>query len=950
MAWLDSGSAFSLSWYQASWHLPGPNDPGGMGITAYDVTDAEIYSNFVGEATIMPPRTWQSRSLSGSLPAGTHYVKVWQFSRMDAGVAIADCYIDDIVLNITAVGTIPLLCPGAESPPVGGLFPGWVNDRGTLIHYNSTTTMPAHSGGSYFAGRVEYGTALMKAWQQYPIYEDVVRPTLVDDDDSEVFPPALSEVVKIRPILVDDSDDDTFPFEIETIEPIVVVREMERNPYRAHLDDDAETTRRDLQEQQRIIRQQHNLTQAGDTTFDFGLLLQAYPNQEFTLGSAGRFFHDDFGLIEARYVQFKSMLNLPYQGQPVGRIKNKVGDVDWIVTNDYDKSSSDMILGFTFIHEPPPDDYYGWAVVRGANPSPIRVTGTTIPNQNDAYSWTSTGCLELGANGRIAARRWGNAFTHSISAGSVFITLEGPSIMDIIDLIHDEQAEIIEEIATLAGRVTVVEGKTATNTANITTQANSLVALTSRLSREELTRTREVAALRNAINGLSSTPSGIESLRAELTNAFTEADGVVMAKATTAYNIAVECRAQLLALDVSTLQTQLDDLTAAVTTARNAMGGLTIDFSTGVAGQTLVAATYTNSDGNNYSVLEPRNFTLVALNDYDNTTPATNGQVPKWNTVAGKWIPSLPVPDGDKGDITTSSSGTVWTIDNDAVTYAKIQNVSAAERILGRKTGGGAGDIQEMTLTEVLDLVLPGAMAQGDILFRGASSWARLPAGASGNVLQTNGTGANPSWAAPSGGGGGSSTPWYFDPPLATNLTLASNSGTSTATDDTDVGLRIVMPLPAAVNLRHMWYVTLPSPGADWDLKLRVVGLNFAGGTGVGNGLIAFESATGKAVSMERQNGDNLNLVGWGAGLNGARGNIQTAAGGDNWVVWFRMTRVSANYNIYLSANGKDWSLFRTEALTARFTTQPDRVGIFLLQDRTTGVGTHATCDFWSLT
>jgi hypothetical protein len=54
--------------------------------------------------------------------------------------------------------------------------------------------------------------------------------------------------------------------------------------------------------------------------------------------------------------------------------------------------------------------------------------------------------------------------------------------------------------------------------------------------------------------------------------------------------------------------------------------------------------------------------------------------------------------DGDKGDITVSASGATWTIDNDAVTYAKIQNVSATDRILGRSTAG-AGDIEEIVCT-----------------------------------------------------------------------------------------------------------------------------------------------------------------------------------------------------------------------------------------------------------
>lgn len=53
-------------------------------------------------------------------------------------------------------------------------------------------------------------------------------------------------------------------------------------------------------------------------------------------------------------------------------------------------------------------------------------------------------------------------------------------------------------------------------------------------------------------------------------------------------------------------------------------------------------------------------------------------------------------PNGDKGDITVTSSGGTWTIDNDAVTFAKIQNI-ATDRLLGRDTAS-SGDVEELTV------------------------------------------------------------------------------------------------------------------------------------------------------------------------------------------------------------------------------------------------------------
>ncbi len=51
------------------------------------------------------------------------------------------------------------------------------------------------------------------------------------------------------------------------------------------------------------------------------------------------------------------------------------------------------------------------------------------------------------------------------------------------------------------------------------------------------------------------------------------------------------------------------------------------------------------------------------------------------------------------GDVTASGPGSAAaTIANDAVTYAQMQNVSAASRLLGRGSASGSGNVEEITL------------------------------------------------------------------------------------------------------------------------------------------------------------------------------------------------------------------------------------------------------------
>lgn len=54
------------------------------------------------------------------------------------------------------------------------------------------------------------------------------------------------------------------------------------------------------------------------------------------------------------------------------------------------------------------------------------------------------------------------------------------------------------------------------------------------------------------------------------------------------------------------------------------------------------------------------------------------------------------ITDGDKGDVNVSGGGVTWTIDNDVVTFAKMQNVSANSALA--RAAGTPGDLSEIAL------------------------------------------------------------------------------------------------------------------------------------------------------------------------------------------------------------------------------------------------------------
>ena len=89
------------------------------------------------------------------------------------------------------------------------------------------------------------------------------------------------------------------------------------------------------------------------------------------------------------------------------------------------------------------------------------------------------------------------------------------------------------------------------------------------------------------------------------------------------------------------------------------------------------------------------------------------------------------------GDVTASAGSNATTIANDAVTYAKMQNVTATDKLLGRSTAG-AGDVEEIACTAAGRALLDDAAASDQRTTLGLGTLATQSGTFSGTSSGTN--------------------------------------------------------------------------------------------------------------------------------------------------------------------------------------------------------------------
>jgi hypothetical protein len=181
---------------------------------------------------------------------------------------------------------------------------------------------------------------------------------------------------------------------------LVVGQSYEANPYPASVPRSIASVSADLygflRQLVEPLREQHDSAQAGDSSFPWDLLNQNTAQQQYHLGSQGRFVHPDYGLIQARYCQFLNPNGVAWTGSPVGYVKGM--DFSWKVSNDLAQSAIKLVTGVQAAYETALNNHYGWIIQRGVNTQTLQFHGASAPPDGTKLSWYGTGLAEAGAS------------------------------------------------------------------------------------------------------------------------------------------------------------------------------------------------------------------------------------------------------------------------------------------------------------------------------------------------------------------------------------------------------------------------------------------------------------------------------------------------------------------------------------------------------------------------
>jgi len=305
------------------------------------------------------------------------------------------------------------------------------------------------------------------------------------------------------------------------------------------------------------------------------------------------------------------------------------------------------------------------------------------------------------------------------------------------------------------------------------------------------------------------------------------------------------------------------------------------------AGEIAFDTTVTDFAGGVVRAYSGAEYGLIMMPIGQYTSPV-NGYVPTYNSTTDTFelaAASAVVADGDKGEI--SITGGTWTIDNDVVTYAKMQNISATDRLLGRDTAS-AGDTEELTVGGGLEFTGSGGIQTsaftGDVTKTAGGTALTIAATSvtnsmlAGSIdLTTKVTGTLPAANGGTANGftaftGPTTSTKTFTLPNATSTILTSNAAVTVAQGGTGLATLTANNVILGNGTSTPTFV---APGTSGNV-LKSNGTTWTSGTISATGLIDTQTFTASGTWTKPGSGTIAVIYGCGGGGSGA----SAAAGG----------------------------------------------------------------------